>query len=66
MVIIITKLNKRRAAIAYLYGPAITTSSASLLHKLNENRGEQFCCSSSLELKIYIFGAFSQEEASVK
>ena len=57
MVIIITKSNKLCAAIAYLYCPAIGTSSASLLQKFDEIEELPFCYFSLLYVKTYKFGA---------
>ena len=65
MVIIIAKLNNRRVAIVFLYGPVIGTSSASLLHELDENQWGQFCCYFFLEIKIYIFCVFNRWEPVV-
>ena len=60
MVITITKSNKLRAAIAYLYCPAIGTSSAWLLQKLDKIKELTFCYFYSLYAKTYMLSAWSQ------
>ena len=61
MVLTITKSNKRRAAIVYLYCLAIT-SSVSVLPKSEENQRLPFCYSLSLSTEtLYVRAHFSEE-----
>ena len=63
MAITITKSNKTRAAIVYLYCPAIGTSSASLLQKSDGNKESQFCYFSSLYLNMAMFDVYFRRES---